>query len=121
MEQAEGTAFQKRIDASASSSPSATVIGLSTGDGPITIVTNTAVDLTVPEFADTVGKTENIEYLQSRMDNQEYSHYDPHGYEHDYDQGPPDDLGVSVAMAIAQNRRTQNRLPLTKIFLRKSY
>ena len=91
------------------------MIGLSTGDGPITPVTNTAVDLTVLEFADTVGTTENVEDLQSRMDNQENAHYDSHGYEYDYDQGPPDDLGVSVAMTMAQNRRTQNRLPLTTI------
>ena len=53
--------------ASTSSSPSATVIGLSTGDGPITPVTNTAVDLTLQELANTDGTTEDVEDLQSRL------------------------------------------------------
>ena len=52
---------------SASSSLSATVVGLSTGDGPINTVTNTVVDHTVTEFADTDGTTENVQDLQRRM------------------------------------------------------
>ena len=62
------------------------------------------MDLTVLEFADAVGTKENVENFQSRMDNQQYAHYD-HQYSQYDAQVPPDDLGVSVGLVMAEQRR----------------
>ena len=73
------------------------------------------MDHTVLEFANTGGTTENVEDLDSRMDNQQYGDYYGSSYEHNYGQLPPDDFGVGVAMAMTQNRTTENRLPIIKL------
>ena len=95
--------------ATASSSLSAPAVGPSTGVSPISTGVP-GVDHTDTEFANTGGTTENVEDLDSRMENQQYGEYEPN-----YGQIPPDDFGVGVAMALTQNRTTENRLPLTTL------
>ena len=98
--------------ASASSSLSATVPGFSTGDGPINLVPNTAVDLTVQEFTNTDGTTENVEDLQSRMPNQ----YEDNQYAQQYDQPIDDNHGIAVGMIMAEQRRAREQIiPISTI------
>ena len=100
--------------ATASSSLSAPAVGPSTGVSPIHTGVP-GVDHTDTEFANTGGTTENVEDLDSRMENQHYREYYGSSYEHNCGQIPPDDFGVSVAIALTQNRTSENRLPLTTL------
>ena len=73
------------------------------------------MDHTETEFANTGGTTENVEDIESTMENQQYDAMYASTYDHDYGPTPhQDDFGVSVACAMVQNR-TANRLPLSTL------
>ena len=92
------------------------MIGLSTGDGPTTTVPSTSVphdpsnvqyhsspvDLTVQELANTDGTTENVENLQSRMENQ----YEDNQYPQQYDQPIHDDHGIALGMIMVRAKKS---------------
>ena len=61
------------------------------------------MDLTVQEFANTDGTTENIENLQSRMQNQ----YEDNQYPQQYDQPIHNDNGIGVGMIMTDKRRAK--------------